>query len=198
MRQFARASGRLAKTDAFDAAVRAHFAEVMKPEPRRIGHADTRRLRLLVARRSQLVQMVTAELHRRSHSPVSPHGGFAATIRCLKKQIATIDKQLATLIEQIPALRAKAELLRTTPGIGAVASATLLARLPELGKLDRKKVAAPVGVAPFNRDSGKWKGKHAIWGGRRDVRAVLYMSAIVAVRRNPPLRAFYQRLRPAG
>jgi transposase len=95
-------------------------------------------------------------------------------------------------------LRAKAELLRTTPGIGAVASATLLARLPELGTLDRKKIAALVGVAPFNRDSGRWKGKRVIWGGRSDVRSVLYMSAIVAVRRNPPLCTFYQRLCSAG
>lgn len=139
VRQFARTSGRLAKTDAIDAAVLAHFAEVMKPEPRRIGDADTRRLRVLVARRSQLVQMVTAEQHRQSHSPALLHGGFAATIRCFKKQIASIDKQLAALIQQIPALRAKAELLRTTPGIGAVASATLLARLPELGTLDQKQ-----------------------------------------------------------
>jgi transposase len=165
VRQFARASGRLAKTDAIDAAVLAHFAEVMKPEPRRIGDADTRRLRVLVARRGQLVQMVTAEQHPQSHSPASLHVGFAATIRCFKKQIASIDKQMVTLIQQIPALRAKAELLCTTPGIGAVASATLLARLPELGTLDRKKIAALVGVAPFNRDSGKWRGRRAIWEG---------------------------------
>lgn len=198
VRQFARASGRLAKTDAIDAEVLAHFAEVMKPEPRRMADVETRKLRLLVARRSQLIQMMTAELHRQSHSLASLREGFIATIRCFKKQITRIDKELTMLIQETPALREKAELLRSTPGVGAVASATLLARLPELGSLDRKKIAALVGVAPFNRDSGKLKGKRAIWGGRSDLRGVLYMSTVVAVRRNPPLRDFYQRLRGAG
>jgi len=198
VRHFARASGRLAKTDAIDAKVLAHFAEVMKPEPRRMADAETRKFRVLVARRYQLIQMMTAELHRQSHSLAALREGFVATNRCFKKQIASIDKQLAALIQETPALREKAELLRTTPGIGVVASATLLARLPELGTLDRKKIAALVGVAPFNRDSGKFKGKRAIWGGRSDVRGVLYMSALVAVRRNPPLRDFYRRLREAG
>src|SRR5262245_43865104 len=137
--------------------------------------AETRQLKVLVTRRSQLIQMMTAELHRQSHSLAVLHEGFVATIRCFKKQIATIDKQLWMLIQQTPTLRAKAELLRSTPGIGVVTSATLLARLPELGKLDRKKIAALVGVAPFNRDSGKMKGKRAIWGGRSDIRGVLYM-----------------------
>jgi transposase len=198
VRQFARASGRLAKTDAIDAEVLAHFAEVMKPEPRPLADPETRKLRILVARRSQLVQMMTAELHRQSHSLSSLREGFVATIRCFKKQIASIDKQLAALIQQTASLGNNAELLRTAPGIGAVASATLLARLPELGTLDRKKIAALVGVAPFNRDSGKLKGKRAIWGGRSDVRAVLYMSALVAIRLNLLLRDFYQRLRQAG
>jgi transposase len=198
VRQFARASGRLAKTDGIDAGVLAHFAEVMKPEPRRLADADTRKLRILVARRYQLIQMMTAELNRQSHSLATLREGFTATIRCFKKQIANIDKQLMTLIQAIPELRTKAELLRSTPGIGAVACSTLLARLPELGTLDRKKIAALVGVAPFNRDSGKLRGKRVIWGGRSDVRAVLYMSALVAIRRNLLLRDFYQRLRRAG
>jgi transposase len=198
VRQFARASGRLAKTDALDAEVLAHFAEVMKPAPRRLADAETRKLRVLVARRYQLIQMMTAELHRQSHALAALREGFVATIRCFKKQIASIDKLLLRLIQDAPELRAKAELLRTAPGIGAVSSATLLARLPELGTLDRKKIAALVGVAPFNRDSGKLKGKRAIWGGRSDVRGVLYMSALVAVRRNPIMRDFYQRLRRAG
>ncbi len=163
-----------------------------------MADVETRKLRVLVARRSQLIQMMTAELHRQSHSLASLREGFTATIRCFKKQVAGIDKQVAKLIQETPALREKAELLRSTPGVGAVASATLLARLPELGSLDRKKIAALVGVAPFNRDSGKLKGKRAIWGGRSDVRGVLYMSTVVAVRRNPPLRDFYQRLRGAG
>jgi transposase len=198
VRQFARASGRLATTDTIDAQVLAHFAEVMKPEPRRMADPETRRLKVLITRRSQLIHMMTAELHRQSHSLAVLREGFVATIRCFKKQIATIDKQLATLIQQTPALREKSELLRSTPGIGVVASTTLLARLPELGKLDRKKIAALVGVAPFNRDSGKMKGKRAIWGGRSDIRGVLYMSALVAIRRNASIRDFYQRLRRAG
>jgi transposase len=142
--------------------------------------------------------MVTAELNRRRHSLEVVREGFVATIRCCKRQIAAIDKQLATLIQHTPKFRQKAKLLRSAPGIGGIASATLLARLPELGTLDRKKIAALVGVAPYNRDSGKMKGKRAIWGGRGDVRAVLYMSTLVAVRLNPSLREFHQRLRRAG
>jgi transposase len=197
VRQFARASGRMAKTDGIDAEVLAHFAEVMKPQPRTLADAETRQLRALVNRRHQLVQMVTAELNRRRHALAVVRDGFGATLRCLKGQIAAIDKRLAALIRQAPAFQHKAELLRSTPGVGEVATATLLARLPELGALDRKKIAL-VGVAPFNRDSGKFKGKRAIWGGRGDVRTVLYMSALVAVRRNPSIRTFYQRLRQAG
>ena len=198
VRDFARASGRLAKTDAIEAELLAHFAEVMKPEPRQMADPETRRLRALVTRRRQLVQMVTAELNRRRHSLEVVREGFVATIRCCKRQIAAIDKHLSTLIQQTPAFRRKAELLRSAPGIGGVASATLLARLPELGTLDRKKIAALVGVAPYNHDSGKMKGKRAIWGGRGDVRAVLYMSTLVAVRLNPSLREFHRRLRRAG
>jgi transposase len=123
--------------------------------------------------------------------------GFGAMLSCLKHQIAAIDKQLTALIRQAPTLRQKAQLLHSTPGVGEVTTATL-ARLPELGRLDRKKIAALVGVAPFNRDSGQFKGKRAIWGGLGDVRAVLYMSTLVAVRRNPSLRDFYQRVRQAG
>ncbi len=198
VRQFARASGRMAKTDAIDAEVLAHFAEVMRPEPRRCADLETRQLRALVNRRHQLVQMVTAELNRRRLALAVVRDGFVATLRCLKRQIAAIDKQLAVLIRQAPALQQKAELLRSAPGVGDVTTATLLARLPELGSLDRKKIAALVGVAPFNRDSGRFNGKRAIWGGRGDVRTVLYMSSLVAVRRNPSLRDFYRRLRSAG
>lgn len=198
VRNFARASGRLAKTDTIDAEVLAHFAAVMKPEPRQLADPETRTLRALVTRRRQLVQMVTAELNRRRRALEVVREGFVATMRCFKKQIAAIDKQLATLIQQTPTFRQKAELLRSAPGVGKVASATLLARLPELGTLDRKKIAALVGVAPYNRDSGKMKGKRAIWGGRGDVRAVLYMSTLAAVRLNPSLHEFHQRLRHAG
>lgn len=195
---FARASGRLAKTDAIDAEVLAHFAEVMRPSPTKLANPETRALRAFVNRRQQLVQMVTAELNRRRRSLEVVRAGFAATLRCLKREIAAIDKQMAALIEQASAFRERAAILRSAPGIGAVAAATLLARLPELGNLDRKQIAALVGVAPFNRDSGRVRGKRAIWGGRRDVRGILYMSALVAIRLNPALRAFHDRLRHAG
>ena len=195
---FARASGRLAKTDVIDAEVLAHFADVMKPSPTRLADPETRALRAFVNRRQQLVQMVTAELHRSRRSLEVVRAGFAVTLRCLKKEIASIDKQMASLIGRVSAFRQKAALLRTAPGIGPVAAATLLARLPELGNLDRKKIAALVGVAPFNRDSGRFKGKRMIWGGRADVRTVLYMSTLVAIRLNPVLREFHDRLRRAG
>lgn len=198
VREFARASGRLAKTDAIDAAVLAHFAEVMKPEPRRLPDPETRKLRALVTRREQLVQMMTAEKNRRPHALESVRAGLVTIIRCLKKQIAVLDKEIAALIREKPVLRKKAELLGSAPGVGRVVSATLIANLPELGELNGKKIAALVGVAPFNRDSGKLKGKRAIWGGRGRIRAKLYMGTVAAVRLNPSLQAFYARLRSAG
>lgn len=198
VREFARASGRLAKTDAIDADVLAHFAEVMKPEPRRLPDPQTRKLRALITRRGQLVRMMTAERNREYHALESVRAGLVAIRRCLKKQIAVLDKEIATVVRETPAFREKAELLRSAPGVGQLLSATFLARLPELGTLNRKKIAALVGLAPFNRDSGKMKGKRAIWGGRGDVRAILYMGTVAAVRLNPSMRTFYERLRAAG
>jgi transposase len=198
VRSFARASGRLAKTDVIDAEVLAHFADVMRPSPKQLADPETRTLTALVNRRHQLVQMATAELNRRRRSLEVVRAGFAATLRCLKKEIAAIDQQMSALIDRAPAFRQKAALLRSAPGVGAVAAATLLARLPELGSLDRKKIAALVGVAPFNRDSGRVKGKRAIWGGRGDVRGILYMNTLVAIRLNPALRQFHERLRRVG
>lgn len=198
IREFARASGRLAKTDTIDAAVLAHFAEAMKPELRRLPDPETRKLRGLITRRNQLVRMMTAEQNRQLQALESVRAGVAAIIRCLKKQISVLDKQLAALIRATPAFRQKADLLRSAPGVGPVVSAALIAHLSELGTLNRKKIAALVGVAPFNRDSGRLKGKRAIWGGLGDVRALVYMSTLVAIRRNPLLRNFYQRLCQAG
>jgi transposase len=198
VREFARASGRLAKTDAIDADVLAHFAEVMKPEPRRLADPQTRKLRVLITRRGQLVRMMTAERNREYHALESVRAGLVAIMRCLKKQIAVLDKEIAAVVKETPAFREKAELLRSAPGVGQVLSATFLARLPELGTLNRKKIAALVGLAPFNRDGGKMKGKRAIWGGRGDVRAILYMGTVAAVRLNPSMRAFFERLRTAG
>jgi transposase len=198
IRNFARASGRLAKTDAIDAKVLAHFAEAMKPKVRAMPDPATRMLKALLTRRRQLIVMMIAEQNRgRGVLAVLRHG-IAATIRCLKRQITAVDQELARLIREAPKLRQRADLLSSVPGVGPVTSATLIAQLPELGALNRKEVAALVGVAPFNRDSGSHRGKRAIWGGRALVRAILYMSALVAVRRNPTLRSFYERLRSAG
>jgi transposase len=198
VRQFARASGRLAKTDTIDAAVLAHFAEVMQPSERLLPDAKTRELRALLARRRQLVEMITAETNRKTHALEVVRQGIAVTIRCLKRQVAILDREVAGFIQQMPAWRRKAELLRTTPGVGPITSATLLAQLPELGALNRKQIAALVGVAPFNRDSGMMRGQRRIWGGRSQVRTVLYMCTVAALRRNPVIQAFYQRLRAAG
>jgi transposase len=198
VRQFARASGRLAKTDTIDALVLAHFAEVMQPSQRPLPDTKTRELRALLARRRQLVEMVTAETNRRAHALELVRRGIAVTVRCLKRQVAILDREVAAFIHQLPAWRQRAELLRTTPGVGPIMSATLLAQLPELGSLNRKQIAALVGVAPFNRDSGTMRGQRRIWGGRSQVRTVLYMCTVAALRCNPVIRAFYQRLRAAG
>jgi transposase len=198
VRQFARASGRLAKTDTIDAAVLAHFAEVMQPAQRMLPDAKTRELRALLARRRQLLEMITAETNRRAHALELVRRGIALTVRCLKRQVAVLDRELAAFIQQMPTCRRKAELLRTTPGVGPVTSATLLAQLPELGTLNRKQIAALVGVAPFNRDSGSMRVQRRIWGGRSQERTVLYMCTVAALRRNPVIRTFYQRLRAGG
>lgn len=198
IREFARTSGQLAKTDAIDAAVLAHFAEVMKPELRRLPDPETRKLRALITQRNQLVRMMTAEQNLQLQALESIRAGLAAIIRCLKKQIGVLDKQLVALIRATPAFRQKADLLRSAPRVGPIVNATLIAHLSELGTLNRKKIAALVGVAPFNRDSGKLKGERAIWGCRGGVRAILYMSTLVAVRLNPSLHAFHSRLRSAG
>lgn len=198
VRQFARATGRLAKTDAIDAEILAHYAEALKPEQRVMPDAQTRKLRALLARRRQLLVMMVAESNRAAHAVDVVRKGIAATIRCLKKQVATLDRELAASIREIPAWRAKSEVLRSVPGVGPVACATLLAELPELGKLNRKQIAALVGVAPFNRDSGTLRGRRMIWGGRSPVRAVLYMSTLVAITRNPIISSYYRRLCAAG
>jgi transposase len=198
VRQFARATGRLAKTDAIDAEVLAHFAEAMEPEQRVMPDAQTRKLKALLSRRRQLLVMMVAEGNRKAHAIDVVRRGIALTVKCLKKQIAMLDRELQTFIRESPAWNAKVKLLRSVPGVGAVASATLLAELPELGRLNRKKIAALVGVAPFNRDSGTLRGRRMIWGGRAPVRATLYMCTLVAITRNPIIRAHYRRLHAAG
>jgi|SRR5271170_4159684 len=171
---------------------------VMEPELCKMPDAQTRKLRALLTRRRQLLVMMVAESNRSTHALDVVRRGIAVTLRCFKKQIAALDRELATFIRETPAWRAKSELLRSVPGVGAVACATLLAHLPELGTLNRKKIAALVGVAPFNRDSGTLRGQRMIWGGRAPVRSVLYMCTLVAIVRNPIIAAYYRRLQDAG
>lgn len=198
-RDFARATGKLAKTDAIDAAALAHFAEAVRPEPRPLPDEETRELTALVTRRRQLVEMRTAEQARlRVCTSRATKEDLKKHIAWLSKRIKEHDKDIGDSVRRSSLWRDKDDLLRSIPGLGSVSSATLLALLPELGTLDRRKISALVGVAPFNRDSGKLRGKRAIWGGRADVRAVLFMAASVAVRFNPPLRAMYGRLVAAG
>jgi transposase len=198
VRDFAKATGRLAKTDALDASVLAHFGEALRPEVRAPHDEETRGLDGLFQRRRQLVQMQTAERNRRQTAQPSVHRSIDAVLRLLKVQIKAIDDEIRDRIQKSPVWRAKDELLRSAKGIGPTTSAKLLSALPELGTISREKIAALVGLAPFNRDSGKMEGKRCCWGGRGDVRTTLYMATLVAVRWNPTIKEFYERLIAAG
>lgn len=198
VRDFARASGLLAKTDALDAQVLAQFAEVMRPQPRPLPDADARTLAALLTRRRQLVEMLTAEKNRLLSASASIRKSLRAHIAWLERELERTDTELTNAIQQSPIWREKDELLRSVPGVGPVLTSTLLANLPELGTLTNKQIAALVGVAPLNRDSGTLRGRRTVWGGRAQVRAVLSMSAIVAARFNPVIRTFYERLQRAG
>lgn len=199
IRDFAKAAGRLAKTDALDAAVLAHFAEAMRPEVRPVPDEQARALAALISRRRQLVEIRVAERNRlHTAATAAVRADLEAHIAYLSQQIDRLDRQLGEAIQASPAWRAKDELLRGIPGIGPVASRTLLATVPELGTLGRNKVAALVGLAPMNRDSGKLRGHRTIVGGRAEARSALYMATLSAVRYNPALKAFYSRLRAAG
>ena len=197
-RDFAKATGRLAKTDAIDARVLAQFGAAVRPEPRNLPDEATMELEALIARRRQLIDMLVAERNRERLARPSTKRQLAEHIEWLEQQIAVIDDGLDQAIKQSPAWRDKDDLLQSIPGVGPVVSRTMLALLPELGTLNRQQAAALVGVAPFNRDSGTLRGKRTIWGGRAAVRAVLYMGALAACRYNPAIRAMYQRLRNAG
>jgi len=198
VRDFAKASGQLAKTDALDAQTLAQFAEVMRPTARPLPDEQTRALAALLTRRRQLVEMLTAEKNRLLSAPPPIRKRLRTHIAWLERELHHTDTDLSAAIRQSPVWREKDELLRSVPGVGPVLTSTLLANLPELGTLTNKQIAALVGVAPLNRDSGTLRGKRTVWGGRAQVRAVLYMSAIVAARFNPVIRAFYQRLQRAG
>ena len=198
VRSFARATGKLAKTDAVDALLLAQFAEAVKPPVRPLPDEETRELRALVDRRRQLLEMLTSERNRLR--PASKRVGrlIQEHILWLKQQIDDLDKDIGELIRSSPIWRAQEDLLRSVPGVGRVLSCTLLTHLPELGSLNRGQVAALVGVAPLNRDSGAFRGKRSVWGGRSAIRSALYMAALVASQHNPVIKAFYHRLRAAG
>jgi transposase len=198
VRDFAKAIGKLAKTDAIDARVLAHFADAVRPAVRALPDAATRALGALVTRRRQLVEMLTAEENRRTTAPPAIRADIQTHITWLRTHLKGVDKELSQAVRTSPLWREQENVLRSVPGIGPVVSVTLLADLPELGTLDRKQIAALVGLAPINRDSGTMRGKRTIWGGRATVRAALYMAALVGSRRNPVLHALYTRLLAAG
>ena len=199
IRDFARATGKLAKTDALDAAVIAHFAEAVRPPVRAVASAEAQALGELVARRRQLMEMMTAERNRRGQLTVRRLiKGIDRILAILQKQLSELEQDIDDAIRGTPAWREKEDLLVSVPGIGNKIARTLIAELPELGTLGRREVAALVGVAPFNRDSGNWRGRRSIAGGRTVVRSALYMSVLVSIRRKLPLYAFYLRLRAAG
>jgi transposase len=207
IREFAKAVGKLAKTDRLDAAVIAHFAEAVRPPPRAVADAEAQALGELVARRRQVIEMMVAERNRarlvrqrRILKAIERH------LAVLQKELSEVDRDIDAAIRKSPAWHADAALLESVPGVGQATLRTLIAELPELGKLDRRRIAAPcslpgaglAGLAPYNHDSGAKKGRRAIAGGRPAVRASLYMAALVASRCNPVIAAYYAKLRGAG
>jgi transposase len=197
-RDCARATGQLAKTDALDARALAHFADVIRPTPRPLPDAQTQELRALLGRRQQLIVIRTAEQNRLAGTCGRIQTDIEAHITWLNERLATLDDDLETLLRASPLWRENDDLLQSTPGIGPVCARTLLLELPELGTLTRQQIAALVGVAPLNCDSGTLRGRRMIWGGRAHVRTVLYMGTLVATRYNPRIKAFYERLLAAG
>jgi transposase len=199
IRDFARAIGRLAKTDTLDAEVIARFAERVRPEPRRLADADSRSLAELVARRRQVVEMIGMESNRlRQAGNPRVQRTLRATLKALTAQLAELDRDIDDTIKRSPVWRAVDTLLTSVPGVGEVTSHTLIADLPELGQLDRHRLAALVGVAPINRDSGRMRGRRSIAGGRSDVRSTLYMATLSAIRWNPVISGHYKALVDRG
>ncbi len=199
VRDFARATGRLAKTDLIDAEVIARFGETLRPEPRPLPSEETLALQALVARRRQLVDMITAESNRLA-TATEPHvrHDLEEHLKWLRRRLKDGDDDLYDGLKKSPLWRVKEQILRSAPGIGRITTLSLVAQLPELGTLTGRKISALVGVAPFNRDSGTLRGKRAIWGGRASVRQALYMATLTAIRCSPTMRGFYDRLVAAG
>lgn len=198
VRDFARSTGQLAKTDLLDARVLALFAARVRPNVRPIADEATQALNALVGRRRQLIEMLVAEKNRLGFAAASVKTSIQKHVGWLERQLADVDEDLATMIRESPIWREKDDLLQSVPGVGPNLSRTLIAELPELGYLNRKQIAALVGIAPLNRDSGSMRGKRAIWGGRAPVRVALYLSIWSAARWNPVIREFYERLLARG
>jgi transposase len=198
-RDFARATGKLAKTDRLDAKALARFAEAVRPTPRTLPDAEAEEFRSILARRRQLIQMTTAEKNRLGATTSETVARrIQAHVRWLEKELSRTDRDLEETIENSPTLKENEALLRSVPGVGPVLCRTLLAELPELGSLSPRELSALVGVAPLNRDSGTLRGRRAVWGGRGRVREALYMGALIASRFNPHIKGFYERLVGAG
>jgi transposase len=199
IRAFAKAIGQRAKTDPIDAAVIAHFAEATRPVPRPLPDEATQQLADLVARRRQIIEMMGAERQREKRTAMPRlRKSIRRVIGMLEKELAGLDIDIDDAVRGSPAWREKEDLLASVPGIGMIIARTLIAELPELGTLNRKQVAALAGLAPFTRQSGQWRGRSFIGGGRSGVRTALFMAALVAARHNPVLHAFFERLRAAG
>jgi transposase len=199
VRCFAKAVGQRAKTDPIDAAVIAHFAAATQPEPRPLPDAATRMLADLVGRRRQIIEMIGAERQREKRVTLPRlRNSIARLLKALEKELASLDADIDDAVRGSPAWREKEDLLASVPGIGPTIARTLIAELPELGQLGRKEIAALVGLAPFTRQSGQWRGRSFIGGGRPPVRSAMYMGALVASRHNPVLKAFFDRLIAAG
>lgn len=198
VRDFAKATKKLAKTDIINAQVLAHFAMAIKPEPRSLSDEQTQELEALISRRRQVIEMLTAEKNRLHMARKSVKDEIKDHISYLEKRLTEIDADVRGRIEESPIQREKYQLLQSVPGVGPNLSATLVIELPEMGVLNRRKIAALVGVAPLNHDSGTKRGKRSPWGGRPQVRAALYMATLVASRHNPVIRQLYRRLCEAG
>lgn len=199
VRDFAKATGQLAKTDRIDCRVLAHFAAAIDPPVRPVKSAETQHLEALLARRRQIVEMLVAEKNRLTNNhDRAVVKDLNAHIAWLERRLKSSDDELQRVLKASPAWRERDDLLRSVPGVGPVLSLTLLAQLPELGHLNRREIAKLVGVAPFNRDSGQWRGSRHIWGGRATVRSPLFMATLCAIRINPTIKFFYRRLIAAG
>ena len=198
VRDFAKAKGILAKTDKIDAGVIAQFAEAIRPEVRPLKTEEAQKLDALLSRRRQISQMITAEKNRLQAAPVWTRKDIQTHIAWLQKALDQFNQDLDRMVKESSIWRAKDEILQSVKGVGPVLSVTLISQLPELGTLQGKKIAALVGVAPLNRDSGKFRGRRTIWGGRAEVRSVLLMATRIAIRFNPVIRAFFERLKKAG